>query len=288
MCDRCVHHATSSGSAVAVAVAFVFVTASGAWTAFNRDWLGLRDAPWYVWFALLVGTVAGAAFIGQDEPPKLGSRLRPRRSHARPTHATVRTAGHPYRTLARRASRAVASPVSGRATVAVLIGCMAVVAAALPRWLRLSPWIETEVVLGAWWLLWTVVLSTLLHRGWRLSDDHVLGPLHPPLPNLEGGSRARGGEGGCGELLLLPEFLIVVVLVGGFLLGVWLVVDLLVPAAVFGAYACVRAALAHVANDEHGCEGRLARAIAWGAAWSTAYLAPFALGVILLRLARGG
>jgi hypothetical protein len=41
-------------------------------------------------------------------------------------------------------------------------------------------------------------------------------------------------------------------------------------------YSLVRGMLAKVANDEHGCEGNLLKASAWGALWATVYIAPLA------------
>jgi hypothetical protein len=64
----------------------------------------------------------------------------------------------------------------------------------------------------------------------------------------------------------------------------WLLVELVVPALFFLAYALVRGALARVANDEHGCEGSLVRAATWGALWATVYVAPLALVVWALHL----
>jgi hypothetical protein len=60
-------------------------------------------------------------------------------------------------------------------------------------------------------------------------------------------------------------------------------VELVVPALFFSTYVLVRGALARVANDDHGCEGSLARAAGWGALWATVYIAPLGLLVFALH-----
>jgi hypothetical protein len=78
---------------------------------------------------------------------------------------------------------------------------------------------------------------------------------------------------GCSELAFVAATIAVV------LFAAWFVVELLVPALLFFAYLLVRGALARVANDDHGCEGRAGRALGWGIVWATLYTAPLALAI---------
>ena len=50
-----------------------------------------------------------------------------------------------------------------------------------------------------------------------------------------------------------------------------LVVELLFPAAFLFSYWLVLKAIARVTNDRHGCDGKLGRAVAYGALWATIY-----------------
>ena len=96
--------------------------------------------------------------------------------------------------------------------------------------------------------------------------------------------KQKGGGGGWDvpDLSGLDgEAVIVLLALGVALLTGFLVVELLAPALMFAAYALLTAALRRVANDRHGCEGSLPRAIAWGALWATLYTLPLA-GVIAL------
>jgi hypothetical protein len=188
--------------------------------------------------------------------------------------------GRPYRVALRRASRLVASPLSGLWTSVSLLGCMLTAAVAVPWLLRLPKWIEAEAVIAIWWGLWCCILTVLLYRGWRLSDDHVLassrvrGNRPPARAASEDGGPSWLDLGGGDELLIV----LLLALVFG---AAWLVVELAVPGLFFCAYLLVRTSLAHVANDRHGCEGQLGRALGWGVLWSTLVALPLAACVLL-------
>jgi hypothetical protein len=185
--------------------------------------------------------------------------------------AAAATRPHPYRSRLRAASRLVASPVSGLWTASLLLACMTVVAVALPGLLNLPRWLETEAVVATWRTIWSAVLTTLLYRGWRLSDDHVLAPPRAPWRRSEENPWAGRSDGalngcdlvgcfdvdGCGAVALA----LAAVAFGFILAAAWLVIELALPALFFVAYLLVRTSLARVANDHHGCEGRLGRAL---------------------------
>ena len=53
-------------------------------------------------------------------------------------------------------------------------------------------------------------------------------------------------------------------------------------------YFLVRGMLARVANQAHGCKGRLAASLSWGCLWATVYMAPLALLAWLAHVYFGG
>jgi hypothetical protein len=65
----------------------------------------------------------------------------------------------------------------------------------------------------------------------------------------------------------------------------WLVVELVLPVTFLLAYGLLLAAIARVANDRHGCEGSVGRALFWGFGWASVYLGPLALLVALVHQA---
>jgi hypothetical protein len=166
----------------------------------------------------------------------------------------------------------------------VLGGCLLLaVAMALPLVRRFPPWVDFEIVLAAWWVIWVVALSVLLYRGQPLSDDFRLGParnwfggLFGPRPLHE--SRETGwwwpspwftlDLEGC--LVGIGLVLAVVVAV----LAMWLLVEVLIPALAFVMYLLIRGMLARAVNRAHQSRGRLGLALAWGMLWATAYTAP--------------
>ena len=61
----------------------------------------------------------------------------------------------------------------------------------------------------------------------------------------------------------------------------WFLIEVAIPAVAFLLYFIVRGMLARVANDDHGCQGRLPRALTWGCVWAGLYMAPLAFLVWL-------
>ena len=66
-------------------------------------------------------------------------------------------------------------------------------------------------------------------------------------------------------------------------LAAWFLGELAVPAVAVVLYVVIRGMLAHVANDRHGCEGHLSRALGWGGLWAAVYTAPIALLIWILH-----
>jgi hypothetical protein len=184
---------------------------------------------------------------------------------------------------ARLAAAAALPTFSGRQSAWVLLACLGLAAAiVLPFAPDLPFWLRVEVVLSLWWTAWTGLLTYLLHRGARLSDDQ------------EPSDRMRAWLGGAGERMEdAPDhgwiealaFSGALVLV---LLLLWFFVAFALPLLAFSAYLLVRGALARVVNDHHGCRGRWGRSLAWAGLWATLYVAPLAGLVALAHAIRTG
>ena len=184
---------------------------------------------------------------------------------------------------------------TARATAAVLLGSLAVTAVMLPAAARLPRWIETEIVLGAWWMIVAATLTILLYRGFRLRDDFVyFAPWDRPsepaaaAPATKDGSSSNLGLDGCSGLDAegcAAAAVITVALAAAF--GVaWVLVEFALPVVFLLMYGLFMRAIGRVANDRHGCEGDLAKTMRWGALWATLYVLPLALITALLHALR--
>ena len=290
-CELCLHHLTSTGGRLAVAVTFFLVCTGVA--ALGWRWESAhsheRSLPFWISFAVIACAASIYLAVKKTKPGEMRIEARPNET---PTVQPSAKVGRPYRAAFRNASRIVASPVSGVWTATLLLACMFVAAITLPGLLHLPRWIEAEVVIVVWWAVWTTTLGVLLYRGFRLSDDHVLALPRAPWARSEESKRKAndvadalsgcdptGGVDADGCAVVA----VVVVLLIASLAAVWLLVELAVPALFFLAYLLVRTSLARVANDHHGCEHRLGRALWWGTVWASAYALPLAFAVFLAQ-----
>jgi hypothetical protein len=187
--------------------------------------------------------------------------------------------------------------ISGKASALVFGACFVVTGLLflpLAQYLTLPRWIDAEIVLALWWLIWVAGFAYLLHGGQHLTDDHAMGEPRNWLAGfgLGGAGRAARDDWPWWWWLAPADFegcavvlgVILAVVVAFF--GLWLLVEIVIPAVAFLAYFLIRGLLARVANDRHGCEGSLPRALAWGAVWATVYTAPLALLVWFAHLVR--
>jgi hypothetical protein len=183
--------------------------------------------------------------------------------------------------------------VSGRVSAGVLVICLALTAVLIiPLARRFPPWIDFEIVLGGWWLVWVIAIAILLYRGSRISDNHVLrGPrdwLAPFRRNRPFENKSTdwwpwlisGTPDVEGCLIVLGIILALVIV----LVGIWFLIEILIPALAFVAYFLIRGMLAQVTNDRHRCQGSVIRATLWGSLWATVYTLPFGLLVWLVHL----
>lgn len=280
-CERCIFYLTSSGGNLALAVAFFLTVVTVGWAGIHWEILPNR-----VWWWTIAGAIPVAIVIARREPPKLDLDVKRRRpEEVPPTPQQGARRGHPYRALVRRASRVVASPVSGTKTAAVLALSMALVGLTVPQVLHLPRVAELELVLLGWWLLWGITGTVLLVRGFRVADDHVLGKPRPPWfmggrTTWEKQERLDKSCLGCSFGVPILPFVILVLAFS----AAWLMVEVVLPVLFFLVYFSVRAGLAAVANDEHDCAGRLPRALAWGFIWSTVFAFPLAGTLAMVRL----
>jgi hypothetical protein len=187
----------------------------------------------------------------------------------------------------RRLIRSIRLPhISGKASALGLVICFALTAVFVPMAVRLPLWVDFEFVVAAWWLIWAGVLARLLYLGRYVTDDHHFGEPRRWFGSfaedwsissvLQSVSRGfLGGFDGC----LFALFLIFAF--AALLWAAWFVVEIAAPLVAFLLYFLIRAMLAQVLNDNHGCRGRIAAAVGRGVLWATLYTAPLA-GVVWL------
>jgi hypothetical protein len=206
----------------------------------------------------------------------------------------------PKKPLARRLANRMRLPrLSGKAAAGWLLLCLLLPAVLIPAVVRLPVWIDAEIVLGVWWLVWLMVLARLLYTGQRVTDDHALQSPRswfgarqdnpPRRRSTSGGGRGwfnwmnwgwhvpSGDPEGCAIAILIVVGLIL--LVG----GLWFIIEIAIPLVWFLLYLHLRGMLAMVINDRHRCRGRLGRSVAWAFVWGSAYTAPLALAVWLIH-----
>ncbi len=282
-CEVCVHHLETAGAnrwpraLLLVGSAFVAAMTGSRIEARTGD-----EPTTLLWFSVLGLSLVVAVLDLGRKPVTHGRKI-----VALPPEESLPTlqepsVGQPYRARLTRVVRVLAPPLSGRATVLVLLACMALPALALPRLLGLSRVLEIELVVLTWWGVWTVALAVLLYRGFRLSDDHVF--RWPRFARKRETERPRPKDKGStwwdAPFYLLEAGWVVALaglIVAALFGAAWVVVELLLPALFFLAYWLVRGALARVANDNHDCEGHGPRSLGWAALFATLYMLPLAL-----------
>jgi hypothetical protein len=187
-------------------------------------------------------------------------------------------------------TRRVAGVVSGKGSAALLVLCFALSSIILPVAAHLPRWVEFELVIGAWWVIWTIALVYLLHKGCDITDD--MQPRTPRTGGCSWGDTIGDGcafapieAGECGGIVV--GLLAIVLLIA----GLWLAIEVLIPGLAFLLYWLVRGMAARAVNDRKDCKENLLRSAGWGVLWATLYTAPLALAAwaihaILPRLLR--
>jgi hypothetical protein len=261
---------------VAFALVFLVLGVAGlvAFDHLIRNGQGKPD-----WLVLGFG-IAATVFVAivlaltPESQPTPSERLPEPRPAAQPTGTSPDKRGGPYRGRIRRAAHILLPDVSGKSLALIVGSCLGLTAALVPIVLRRARWVEVEAMFCAWWLVLAVTFAVLLYRGWRVAEDYRLPARR--APNLSGVGEMSwasvDGASGCG-----PEGCAVVVVLALAGVAAWLLVEAIIPVLFFVTYYLLVKAVANVANDRHGCEGKPGRALAWGLGWATVYVAPLVL-----------
>jgi hypothetical protein len=199
--------------------------------------------------------------------------------------------------------------VSGRSSAIFLLVLFVAVAVVLPLALHRSAWVEAEIVVAAWFVIWTVVLTWLGYSGRTVDEDW--GGFRRPrrlfgrgggsgpgsslpvdalpyvdlsgvdLPDFDGG----GDGGGLGCLGVILASAVVIAAVATIVVLLYFTIGYVIPLVALALYTIVRAMLNHVAARGHMTQGNLALSSARGAIWAAVYTAPLAIAIWLLHVA---
>jgi hypothetical protein len=205
------------------------------------------------------------------------------------------------------AGRARLPGVSGVWSAIALLVLFVAAAVVLPLALHRSAWVEAEIVVGAWFVIWTAVLAWLGYTGRTVEQDWE--PFRPrrlfgrgggpidantvpvfDVPTFDAGDLSipdvGGGDGsGLGCLGAIAAGFIAVAVVGALLALFYFTIGYVIPLVAVGLYTLVRAMLNHVAARGHVTRGDLGRSLARGATWAAVYTAPLAVAIWLLHVA---
>lgn len=285
--------------------AIVFVIVGLALTFGGAFWLTKSGidigGTWIFAFLIALFVVGlGAAYGWDRTPPETTPCVKARApvdgAESVATTMPSATVGTAYRGMAVARERVVAgarrvlSPISATWTVVAILACSVLTAAALPPLFAMPRWIEIEVVLGTWWVLWAVVLGVLAHRGRPLDRDFTLGSSKPSTRAHVAAPAAEPSKSrwswldvlGCasdGEGLVL--FVVGAVIIGLAIVASTIVVDFAAPLLFLVAFTGVQIALRRSLAAKH--RGQKLRSAAHGVAWATCYVAPLAAVVGLVH-----
>lgn len=156
---------------------------------------------------------------------------------------------------------AIRPKVSGKWS-ALLIGvCFLVSAVLLPTAAHLPHWVELELALGIWWIVWFVLLSWMLFQGHEVEDDADRIDFHnPKLPWLATALEWAVQGFGCGAAAGCEAAIVLGLAVLVFFGSLYLALELLIPFVAFIIYLAIREMAARVINDKHHCGAARSRA----------------------------
>ncbi len=170
--------------------------------------------------------------------------------------------------------------VSGKWTVVWLLCCFLFTGALIPLVMRLPKWVEFEVVIAIWWLLWVMILTKLLYKGEQVSDDHVRKGARSWFNTKD---HDLSGYDGCAYGADFEGCAVIIGLIAAVAL-VWILVEIAVPVVFFMLYFLVRGMLARVVNDQRNCRGEFGRSALRGVLWATIYTVPLAVTVWIIHV----
>jgi hypothetical protein len=157
--------------------AVLVATGLGSFAFAKAEIKSSGEPSWALYGMAALISVACAGFIVSRK--RTGLRVEPRDVGAvseEEEREAAREAAGPYRQMAKRVVVRRLPPVSGRLTAFTLLMCLVWSSLAAPFAMHLPRWVEAEIVLLFSWIVWTGVLSFVLYRGARVSDDHRFGP----------------------------------------------------------------------------------------------------------------
>lgn len=172
--------------------------------------------------------------------------------------------------------------VSRKPLVLVIALCLVLSGVLIPVGAHLPRWVEAEIVLAVWWLVWVCMLTALLFRGEAVDDDTRWLPFGGEKSGMMLDSLGILDPVGCiaGEGCATVILTIAAVLLAG--LALMVLVEFIVPAIALLLLASIGGMLARAVNDRHECAGRFGASLLWGAVWATLYIGPVAAAVLWL------
>ena len=178
--------------------------------------------------------------------------------------------------------------LSGKGTAWRLALAFALTGILIPMLLKLPIWIDYEIVLCVWWVIWLGTLTSLLYTGMRVTDDHQLRPARnwlklggsEPTKSSRKDRDVSRGDGGWWPGMYVGEgcfyILVLLIALAALAFALWFLIEVAIPVLLFLIYLVPRGMLAHVVNDRHHCQGRLSRSFLWALIWATVYTVPLA------------
>ena len=179
----------------------------------------------------------------------------------------------------RRPRRLRLPVVSGKWTVVWLLCCFLFTGTLIPLVLRLPRWLDFEVVIAAWWVLWAIILTKLLYKGEQVIDDFQRKDARRWFNTQD---HDLTGCSGCGYGADIEGCAVILGLIAAVAL-VWFLVEIAIPVVFFMRYFLVRGMLARVVNDQVRCRGDLSLSTLRGILWATIYSVPLAATVWIIH-----
>jgi hypothetical protein len=170
--------------------------------------------------------------------------------------------------------------VSGKWTVVLLLCCFLFTGALISLVMRLPKWLDFEIVIAIWWLLWVMILTKLLYKGEQVSDDHVRKGARSWFNTTKDPDLSR--YDGCWYGLDFEGWAVIFGLIAAVAL-VWFLIEIAIPIVFFMLYFLVRGMLARVVNDQWNCRGNVGLSALRGVIWATIYTVPLAFTVWIIH-----
>lgn len=166
----------------------------------------------------------------------------------------------------------------------LVLVCLVLTAILIPVGFHLHRAVEAELVLGAWWLIWFLILSVLLYRGNTIDDEcrwlRFGGGKSAAITDSLEAAGCAGDLGGLafgeGCWIAVASVLAVILFIGALAV----LVEFVIPALLLVLLASVGGMLARAVNDRHQCQHHAGRSLLWALIWSTVYVGPVAALVL--------